>query len=498
MAEQPSLGGAIALQGRNTIAEQLGRMQLQSAFKSGEAMAKKAALDAKRVAEIEEKFAIPKGRWNRLVLPEVLKAQAEVLDKAKTLKAERPTNWQNELENLANNYKVNMQSLETKSRELDDYETKTSVINKGNTYFSKEALKYNKAFEEATSLDDFNQRLAKLGFDPTKASDFMIRSDNSISFTPIPNQKPLETLVSAIEKFDGVKAGETQKRDQFGNLVTEEIRIRPLTYEEATSIKNDPKLAGLYEKTPYLPSIEGTIDAILDTNPYYAIQYADERNLPLRRNADGTIIPEDREVIKQDLLKQVANMREPKTGRSITYPPRGGTVINVSAGEPVDEAIGQPDFNDGQFKSAPTAEPGIKGGQYTFTFGKELSQAFSPNQVFDRNFKDAGPDSGGTLSNVKPDGVFILYTDDKGTPVNLNRDNKDKIKKAGVFVRLKSGTNQFYYIKEENFRNLDSQVALRANAINQFKKYIENMKIKASQKSQPEYINTIKSSIPDK
>lgn len=498
MAEQPSLGGAIALQGRNTVAEQLGRMQFQVAQKEADRAAKRGIEEAKRIAEIEEKFSIPKGKWNRIVLPDVLKAQAEVLEKAKTLKAERPTNWQNELQNLANNYKLNMQTLETKSREFDDYEAKTSVVNKGNTYFTKEALKYNKAFEEATSLEDFNQRLAKLGFDPTKASDFMIRSDNSISFTPIPNQKPLETLVDAIEKFDGVTADFTEKKDQFGNLVREELRIRPLTYKEAEEIKNSPKLATLYSKTPYLPSIEGTIDAILDSNEYFAIQYADERNLPLRRNPDGTINLQDREVIKQDLLQRVANMREPKTGRSTTYAPRGGTVVNVSAGEPVEQAIGQPDFNDGKFKSAETSDPGFKGGQYTFTFGKELSQAFSPGQVFDRSFKDAGPTTGGTLSNVKPDGVFILYTDDKGAPINLQRDNPDKIKKAGVFVRLKSGTNQFYYIKEENFRNLDAQVALKPTAVNQFKKYIESMKAKAAnEKSKADNIAKVKKSLKE-
>jgi len=83
MAEQPSLGGAIALQGRNTIAEQLGKMQFQMGQKEADRLAKKGLEDAKRIAEIEQKFAIPKGQYHRLVLPEIQKTQAVYLDKVK-------------------------------------------------------------------------------------------------------------------------------------------------------------------------------------------------------------------------------------------------------------------------------------------------------------------------------------------------------------------------------------------------------------------------------
>jgi len=236
----------------------------------------------------------------------------------------------------------------------------------------------------------------------------------------------------------------------------------------------------------------------LATNPYGVRQYADQNNLNLRQNPDGTTNMEDLALIKQNLMNRVSIYTNPKLSERVAFAPRGGTVVNVSAGEPVDQAIGQPDFNDGKFKSSETSDPGFKGGQYTFTFGKELSQAFSPGQVFDRSFKDAGPTTGGTLSNVKPDGVFILYTDDKGAPINLQRDNPDKIKKAGVFVRLKSGTNQFYYIKEENFRNLDAQVALKPTAVNQFKKYIESMKAKAAnEKSKADNIAKVKKSLKE-
>lgn len=495
MAEQPSLARAISLQGRNTIAEQLGRMQFQAGQREADRAAKRGIEEAKRIAEIEQKFAIPKGQYHRLVLPEIAKTQAKYLNQVKTLKAERPNNWQNDIQNLSNSYIGEMEKLETLSKDLSDYDNKTATIDRGNTYFSNEWKKYNSAFETAKDLDDFKAKLDASGFDPSKATDFVVRPNGSISYTPFSNQKPLETIMAQVQKVPTIEYKEVKKPGDFGSIVTENVKKRPATIAEAQEIlKNNPQYKDINE----IQTIEDVVDTYLATNPYGVRQYADQNNLNLRMNPDGTTNMEDLATIKQDLMSRVGKFTQPGISERVAFAPRGGTVVNVSAGEPVDQAIGQPDFNDGQFKSAPTADPSYKGGQYTFTFGKELSQAFSPNQVFDRDFKDAGPTSGGTLPNVKPDGVFILYTDDKGAPINLKRDNPDKIKKAGVFVRLKSGTNQFYYIKEENFRNLDAQVALKPTAVNQFKKYIEAMRANAvNVKSKPENISNVKNSLKD-
>lgn len=496
MAEQPSLGGAIALQGRNTIAEQLGKMQFQAAQREADRGIKRGIAEAKKVAEIEEKFAIPKGQYHRLVIPEISKTQAKYLNEVKTLKAERPNNWQNDIQNLANRYTGEMERLETLSKDLSDYDNKTATIDRGNTYFSNEWKKYNSAFETAKDLDDFKAKLAASGFDPTKATDFVVRPNGSISYTPFANQKPLETIIAQVQKVPTIEYKEVDRPGAFGSVTTKKVQRRPATIAEAQEILKNNK--DLFKDINEIQTIEDVVDTYLATNPYGVRQYADQNNLNLRQNPDGTTNMEDLALIKEDIMSRVGKMTSPKVSERVAYAPRAGTVVNVSAGEPVDEAIGQPDFNDGKFKSAETAEPGYKGGQYTFTFGKELSQAFSPGQVFDRDFKDAGPTSGGTLSNVKPDGVFILYTDDKGAPINLKRDNPDKIKKAGVFVRFKSGTNQFYYIKEENFRNLDAQVALKPTAVNQFKKYIEAMRANAvNVKSKPENINSVKNSLKE-
>jgi hypothetical protein len=458
MAEQPSLGGAIALQGRNRIAEELGKMQFQMGQKEADRLAKKGLEDAKRIAEIEQKFAIPKGQYHRLVLPEIQKTQAVYLDKVKDLKAQRPNNWQNEIQNLSNQYVGEMEKFETLSKDFNDYDTRTASIDKGNTYFSKEWNKFNTAYENAQTLDDFKTKLGQSGFDPTKASDFIVRPNGSISYSPFTNQKPLETLVSQIEKFDGVKVGSKTSRDQFGNLVTEDIKLRPLTYEEADKIKNDPALAGLYSNVAQLPSIEATLDSIIETNPYFAIQYADQRNLPLRRNADGTYAQEDVDVIKKDLLQKVQNMREPKTGRSVTFAPRG-TNVTVNVGEREEGEMARPVYNYGRIKSIMSApNSAYRLGELNVSYEKEMpSVQVAQGEVFDDNFKSF---TARTLNKVKPDGVLILAVDKNGNPISSvgrTQDDKAKVAGADVFIRLKAGTNAIYYQKLDNYTNLTSQ-----------------------------------------
>ncbi len=472
MAEQPSLGGAIALQGRNTIAEQLGKMQFQMGQKEADRLAKQGLLEAKKNQELMEKFVIPKGNWHRLVLPEVEKKQVEYTRKATELKSQRPNNWQNDLNNLANQYTIEMQSLSTLSKDFSDYDTRTASIDKGNTYFSKEWNKFNTAFENATDVNDFKNRLAQSGFDPSKASDFIIRPNGSISYSPFTNQKPLETLVSQIEKFDGVKVGSKTSRDQFGNLVTEDIKLRPLTYEEADKIKNDPALAGLYSNVAQLPSIEATLDSIIETNPYFAIQYADQRNLPLRRNPDGTYAQQDIDVIKKDMLQKVQNMREPKTGRSVTFAPRA-TNIYVG-GEKEEEGISGTDWSPKPYSSTQYGTPAYTAAIKNYNFDKEPQTLYlSSRNTYDRDFK---PVVDGNVSDLKATGLVILLTDKNGQPVIASqKDNAKDVTNSQIFVRVQSG-NDYYFQRLDNYNNLSSM--FMKNPSKQLENEITNMNLK--------------------
>jgi hypothetical protein len=479
MAEQPSLGGAIALQGRNTIAEQLGRMQLQSAQRAGDVAAKKAALDAKRVAEIEEKFAIPKGQYHRLVLPEIAKTQAKYLNQVKTLKAERPNNWQNDIQNLSNSYIGEMEKLETLSKDLSDYDNKTATVDRGNTYFSNEWKKYNSAFETAKDLDDFKAKLAASGFDPSKATDFVVRPNGSISYTPFSNQKPLETIIAQVQKVPTIEFNEFEKTGPFNSVITKKVQRRPTTIDEANQILKNNK--GLFKDINEIQTIEDVVDTYLATNPYGVRQYADQNNLNLRQNPDGTTNTEDLANIKQDIMGRVGKMTSPKVSERVAFAPRGGTVVNVSPGQREEGDLGTPTYNYGVIPSyigAPFSAYRV--GDLNITFEKPVpSVQYAQGEIFGPDYKPMNP---GRLQNILPDGLIIFLTDESGNIVpsaGAVASDKAKIKGADLFMRFSSG-GDVYYQKIQNYSNLGSRYSVTGKRKDQLEDRAKGMLQKAS------------------
>ena len=460
MAEQPSLGGAIALQGRNTIAEQLGKMQFQVAQKEADRAAKRGIAQAKQLAETEKKFAIPKGQYHRLVVPEIGKTQAKYLDEVKTLKAERPNNWQNEIENVANRYVTEMEKLETLSRDLTDYDTKTSSIDKANTYFSKEMKKYNTAYENAQDLTDFKNILAATGFDPAKASDFIIRPNGSISYTPFANQKPLETIVAQVQKVPTIEYKEVEKPGAYGSIVTKKVQRRPATIAEAQEILKNNK--GLFNDINEIQTIEDVVDTYLTNNAYGARQYADQNNLNLRQNPDGSLVMEDLLGVKQHIMDRVGKMTSPKVSERVAFAPRA---TNIYVGGDRDEGnVGTPTYDFGLIKSFKDAPAGAyRTGELNISYEKPIpSVQFAQNEVFDNNFKALSPRR---LGNLQPDGLLILLTDAAGNPipsVGRPQDDKAKVKGADVFMRFSSG-GSVYYQKIQNTSNLNAQYSVSAS-----------------------------------
>jgi hypothetical protein len=455
MAEQPSLGGAIALQGRNTIAEQLGKMQFQMDQAEANRLAKSAAAGAKREEEALKKFAIPKGQYHRLVLPEVENTQVKYLNEVKKLKSERPNNWQNDLENLGNSYISEMEKFETLSKDFNDYDTRTASIDKGNTYFSNEWKKYNYAYENAKDLQDFKNKLAETGFNASKATDFVIRPNGSVSYTPFANQKPLETIVAQVQKVPTIEYKEVDRPSAFGSVTTKKVQKRPATIAEAGVIlKNN---SDLFQDINQIETIEDVVDSYLTGSPYGVRQYADQNNLNLRQNPDGSLVTEDLLGVKQHIMDRVGKMTNPKVSDRVAFAPRGGTTVIVGGAEEAE--IGRPTYEYAPIKSVENAKnAAFRLGELNVTYEKELS-TIQPGtgEVFDAEFKSFTPRA---LNKVKPDGVLILAVDKNGNPVpsqgNVQKD-REAVAGADVFIRLKAGNNAIYYQKVKNYSNLTSQ-----------------------------------------
>ena len=451
MAEQPSLGGAIALQGRNTIAEQLGKMQFQVAQREADRAAKRGIEEAKRIAEIEQKFTIPKGQYHRLVLPEIAKTQASYLEQVKNLKAQRPNNWQNDIQNLANNYVGEMEKLETLSKDLSDYDSKTATIDRGNTYFSNEWKKYNTAFETARDLNDFKTKLAASGFDPSKATDFVVRPNGSISYTPFANQKPLETIIAQVQKVPTIEYKEVPRPGAFGSVTTKKVQRRPATIEEAKEILRTNK--DLFQDINEIQTIEDVVDTYLATNPYGVRQYADQNNLNLRQNPDGSTNIEDLAAVKQDIMARVGKMTSPKVSERVAFAPRQNIFNIGTTKEEGGLAVGG-SWAPGEYRAVEYGKPSYAVWDYNYNFDKEPQVLnLKPENTVDSEFK---PVVGGNRE-VQATGLVILLTDANGNPIDASQaQNAKKVTNTGVFVRLKSGS-EFYFQKVNNYNNLSSQ-----------------------------------------
>lgn len=470
MAEQPSLGGAIALQGRNTIAEQLGKMQVQMGQKEADRLAKQGLLEAKKNQELMEKFVIPKGNWHRLVLPEVEKKQVEYTRKATELKSQRPNNWQNDLNNLANQYTIEMQSLSTLSKDFSDYDTRTASIDKGNTYFSNEWKKYNTAFENAKDVNDFEKRLADSGFDPSKAGDFIVRPNKSISYTPFSNQKPLETIAAEVRKVPVIEYKEVTRPGAFGSVVTKKVQRRPATVAEAQEIlKNN---SDLFKDANEIETIEDVVVSYLTSNPYGAVQYADENNLNLRRNPDGTFVTEDFINVKNHVMDRVGKMTSPKVSERVAFAPRA-TNIYVG-GEKEEEGISGTDWSPKPYSSTQYGTPAYTAAIKNYNFDKEPQTLYlSSRNTYDRDFK---PVVDGNVSDLKATGLVILLTDKNGQPVIASqKDNAKDVTNSQIFVRVQSG-NDYYFQRLDNYNNLSS--VFMKNPSKQLENEITNMNLK--------------------
>ena len=451
MAEQPSLGGAIALQGRNTIAEQLGKMQFQVAQKEADRAAKRGIEEAKRIAEIEKKFAIPKGQYHRLVVPEIGKTQAKYLEQVKTLKAERPNNWQNEIENIANSYIGEMERLETLSRDLTDYDTKTSSVDKANTYFSNEWKKYNFAYENAKDLTDFENRLAASGFNASKASDFVVRPNRSISYTPFANQKPLETIVAQVQKVPTIEYKEVDRPGAFGSITTKKVQKRPATIEEAKEILRTNK--DLFQDINEIQTIEDVVDSYMSTNPYGVRQYSDQNNLNLRQNPDGTTNMEDLVGVKQHIMDRVGKMTSPKVSERVAFAPRQNVFNIGTTKEEGGLAVGG-SWAPGEYRATEYGKPSYVAWDYNYNFDKEPQILnLKAENTFDSEFNPITPGN----KEVQATGLVILLTDRNGNPVDASQaSNATQVTNTGVFVRLKAGSD-YVFQKVDNYNNLSSQ-----------------------------------------
>lgn len=455
----PSIGQGIALQGRDQFTERIGNLAYQAGQADLNRQLKLSLTQAKLNADEGEKalkkFELPSGTFHRLVLPEVQKTQTKYLEELKTLKLERPNDWQNGVNDLAARYEQEMAVQATRSKDLNQYDILTASQDRGNSYFTKNWEKFNRAYESATDYNDLIAKLEKEGWQPD--AQLQLRPMGSVSYTPFRNMKPKETLEQNITQMITqlpFKSNETKKA--YGYIQGKEVKVRPVTYEPSEFGVSAAEIARYNNVDPsQVPSIEGVVDNFLmapDGGVESIIQYADQNNLQARFDEQGQLIPEDYTAIKGHIMNWAKNFASPGITTSMMRPQM---TILEKENKAVSSATA--DISPGELASSSGGLKSYKLGIINHSFDKEKQSVDArPDDTFSGEFSRVEAQ---TLGNVQADGVVVLAVDKEGKPMIYNEKdearNRNSINGADVFVRFKSGSD-YYYKKYDNYANISS------------------------------------------
>lgn len=460
---QPSIGQAIALQGRDQNTEKLGNLVFQMAEADANRQLKREMIGAKKQKEEEDelakKFQLPTGKYNRLVVGDMINTQKKYLNELKSIKMQRPNDWQNSVNDLAFRYNQDMSVLATRSGDLDKYEIISASQNKGNTYTTKNAKLFNDAYETADDFDDLVKKLEKAGFQ--QDGQIQLRPNGTVSYTPFGNMKPKETLEQdIISRIPQVDFKSSTRSKAYGYQTNEVVKVRPVTRE--------PSEFGvsLKEVSQYNPNlaVAGTIEDVVDeflTAPQNGfesvVQYADQYGLNARFDDQGQLIPEDYQAIKTHIMGWAKNFASPKVTSSFMKP----QTIFQSTTEEVSPVTA--DVSPGVLAGRTTGVKGQKLAIINYSFDKDpQSIDVRPSDTFTENY-EAAPAS--TLPNVKANGVVVLAVDAKGQPIKLDgtANDRNNIAGADVFVRLQSADG-YYYKRINNYSNISNQFLKKPNS----------------------------------
>lgn len=464
---QPSLGEAIGLQGRTQIAEQLGKMSFQIGEAEKNRAIKTALAQQKQYEKALEKFSIPTKDQHRLVLPLVQQTVVETVNKANELKQKYPNTWQNALPNLINSFEQKMSEYNVQSADLKKYDAMSEILNKNNTYFTKNQQKFNSEYEVANDWYDLQDRLKKQNWQPD--NQLAIRPNGSVSFTPFPKQNVKKDIATDILTIPLVPYRTTSGAAAIGKK-EQTVTVRPITRQKSQFGPSSQDIRE-YNPTAYksttgedmpIPSIEDKVDNYLLTNKLGVAQYADEYDLAARFNPDGSLIEEDYNRIKSHIMDWAKDLANPKMTTSYLREPAR---FSVSTGTKETGNIAAPVYDPSAFSSTPTGVKSIRAYDLNYSFLKEpVDIPATKTTMFSSDF---APVTGGTVSLI-PTGAVLMFVDKNGNPVKYSENealNMRDIAGIDLFVRGRAGTESgpIYYTKMMAFSDINNKLGSKAD-----------------------------------
>jgi hypothetical protein len=321
-----SLGEAISLQGRNTIAEQIGKMSFQ-ANEAQKARVAKAGEDAGDQAKLQQKEVLDlfkrTGNLHRLVVPKANEVVTEAMNQMMKVRSSGGINASNQYSEIYKNTFAELQKIESQSEYLKGFDNKLTLLDRSKKYFGRGFEEFIPLYQRADRLEQI-QELAKANPTLTQGKFFNLNPDGLPSILPvdaIPYQKDLQSAVGKISPVN-IENEVQALPGAFGTKLIKGTSVVPTTIAQKQAIlAANPAL-----KNTALPSVEEVVDEYLIQYPQTVIQVADRMGLDYEFDADGGLKAETIDAVKNHLIKSSLPYAKTTQQRGFAYPQgKGGS-----------------------------------------------------------------------------------------------------------------------------------------------------------------------------
>jgi len=334
MAEAPSIGEAISLQGRNQFAEKLGEMSFRAGeaeknrqLKAGVAAKTKEDKDKEKVFELFRQ----KDALHPLVMPEARKLLESTIQSISDIQSSGSPYGTNQLGELMLNVDQKMGELKSFSRIYSKFDEDVKFVD-GKKKFTGEHLQpFLNVYKNAKSREDL---LKYKDQNPNSM-------DNYFGITPeglpvlnavdaIPYQKDLADKVQKLGKTI-LGRNVVSIPDAYGAKELQTQSVRPLTIADAESAYTDPKNKGLYlDGRPR--SIEDEVIDYMTLNPEVVQQVSANARLNIVPQEDGTYTEEDFTKAKNALMMSVSQFSNPELKGKLIQEKKGNNFSVINPG----------------------------------------------------------------------------------------------------------------------------------------------------------------------
>lgn len=376
-----SLGEAIALQGVDTSAQQLGQL----AYKQGVQRRQKGADINQKLG----KYVQGVGKYHRLVQPEVQEVVTDVISKAASAKASGDPYWMNSVENDISMMNVKLSELQAKSQTFTDFDKKRSELDRGKLFSTPAFQKFEADYGKVSDYRDLQNRFQQgeyqgadnISFDPR--GNIVYRFEDKVDYTTeLTNQ--IKANVNPVMGYSEMVSA------PFGKLEKTDVYVRPF-------MKVDAKKA--FDDNPNMfpqgmpKSVEESVEEYMINNPSAVKQFMYRTGINMEYDENGALKPEVIETAKRGLMNQMKGLVYDDIKQK-TYSPQT-QINNYFGGGPEEEPDLKGIFNPMTFNYA-------SGGKNTVAGTFNVSSQGKTNIIANTSFTDVnGKTKSGDLPNHK-------------------------------------------------------------------------------------------------